>query len=403
MPPSRKRLSMPRKVISVNPATVLCPELLEACVAFLQPPELCRAAAVNKRFRRAALSARIWLRHCAARWKVPESSDFRDDVMGLAFHRLYPLIGDTPTGFDLSLAQPSDEIKGSFKGSCNGASNGAPNGAPNGFSNGGGGCKITLEAAFTGRVGMGNRCVRTDFPLPPTFRPPQRGPLDAAALAALRWLSRVRRGACSTRQAAAAGEKVSLAEAKTSCWAPISTAMALPGGGIDVSPRLTAYFEVTVLEPRGRHGSSFPFEPVPDCIAVGLSRQNFGQRLGRRMPGWCRDSYGFHSDDGGIFHDAGSMVCRFAPSFGPGDVVGCGIDFGAANGTGDIFFTLNGRWLGVAFRGVRGALYPTVGLDSTSPVRINLGGETPFAFDLAEHARAHRQKEVLTWGLLNHL
>jgi hypothetical protein len=31
-----------------------------------------------------------------------------------------------------------------------------------------------------------------------------------------------------------------------------------------------------------------------------------------------------------------------------------------------------------------GALYPTVGLDSTAPVRINLGA-SPFQFDLAAH------------------
>ena len=45
---------------------------------------------------------------------------------------------------------------------------------------------------------------------------------------------------------------------------------------------------------------------------------------------------------------------------------------------GEIFFTKNGEHLGVAFRGVHGQLYPTVGLHSEGEeVRVNFG-EEPF-------------------------
>ena len=34
---------------------------------------------------------------------------------------------------------------------------------------------------------------------------------------------------------------------------------------------------------------------------------------------------------------------RCGPSFGPGDVVGCGLDYSVGDDCADIFFTLNGR------------------------------------------------------------
>uniref|UniRef100_A0A7S2RQF8 SPRY domain-containing protein n=1 Tax=Rhizochromulina marina TaxID=1034831 RepID=A0A7S2RQF8_9STRA len=52
--------------------------------------------------------------------------------------------------------------------------------------------------------------------------------------------------------------------------------------------------------------------------------------------------------------------CGPGPRFGVGDVVGCGVNY-LADGVGaDIFFTLNGRSLGVAFHGVSEQLFPVV-------------------------------------------
>lgn len=94
-------------------------------------------------------------------------------------------------------------------------------------------------------------------------------------------------------------------------------------------------------------------------------------------------------------------------------VVGCGLNFS----TREVFFTLNGKHLGVAFTDVDGLYYPTVGLHSPSKcllcyccelvestrvrtdelVVFNFGA-SPFAFDLqyfaseAEEIRAESIK-----------
>ncbi|KAJ1431850.1 concanavalin A-like lectin/glucanase domain-containing protein, partial [Ochromonadaceae sp. CCMP2298] len=80
-----------------------------------------------------------------------------------------------------------------------------------------------------------------------------------------------------------------------------------------------------------------------DCIAVGLATSAFQKHT--RLPGWDNESWGFHGDDGAIFHGCGKQLARFGPTFGVGDTVGCGFD--AREGT--IFYTLNGNNLGTAF------------------------------------------------------
>ena len=71
------------------------------------------------------------------------------------------------------------------------------------------------------------------------------------------------------------------------------------------------------------------------------------------------------------------------PTFGPGDTVGCGIDYVAQG----IFYTLNGKFLGYAWKGLGLTLiqnqdwYPVVGIDTNSPINVNFGTK-PFQFDL---------------------
>ena len=148
-----------------------------------------------------------------------------------------------------------------------------------------------------------------------------------------------------------------------------------------------------VLPPLSRH----------ECVAIGLSTRYFSPN--DKMPGWDDQSFGFHSDDGGTYHGRGDMLRRYGPTYGPGDTVGCGLDYI----TRRIFFVKNGVFLGYAFGNrhddfgrnsdhisasgrlskaiVNSGLYPTVGIDSKCPIAVNFG-ERPFRFDLKCFASA---------------
>ena len=140
------------------------------------------------------------------------------------------------------------------------------------------------------------------------------------------------------------------------------------------------------------HPINFPRPPFPpsrntstlDCVAVGLSTLAFNPS--NKMPGWDINSYGYHGDDGGIFHGHGDMIRRYGPSFGVGDTVGCGLDYALRR----IFFVKNGVFLGYAFDqlsedAMERGLYPTVGVDTVCPLFINFG-EKAFSFDLNKFA-----------------
>ena len=62
--------------------------------------------------------------------------------------------------------------------------------------------------------------------------------------------------------------------------------------------------------------------------------------------------------------------------------MGCGLDLQRR----EVFYTLNGAFVGVAFRGVSvaRALFPAVGVDSLADLACNFGA-APFAFDLRAH------------------
>jgi len=129
-----------------------------------------------------------------------------------------------------------------------------------------------------------------------------------------------------------------------------------------------------------------------ECVAIGLSTSRF--RPAAKMPGWDAHSFGYHSDDGGIFHGAGDMEREFGKTYGVGDTVGCGIDYSHGDGGGAIFFTLNGEFLGYAWTNVAAIslgedMYPTVGVDSNCPLEINFGSH-PFTFDLGGFVEGQR-------------
>lgn len=101
------------------------------------------------------------------------------------------------------------------------------------------------------------------------------------------------------------------------------------------------------------------------------------------MPGWPGNgapSWGYHGDDGKKFASTLDRGKQYSERYGPGDTVGCGVNF--TDGT--IFYTKNGTLLPTAFEGVGGRLYPTVGMGPEHGVKIraNFGQQenVPFMY-----------------------
>ncbi|EIE19632.1 SPRY-domain-containing protein [Coccomyxa subellipsoidea C-169] len=146
--------------------------------------------------------------------------------------------------------------------------------------------------------------------------------------------------------------------------------------------RRVYYYEVTVLD-AGEKG----------LIGVGFADKNF--KMGKQ-PGWEPHSYGYHGDDGKKFHQNGQGE-EYGPQFTLGDVIGAGIHIQRQ----EIFFTKNGKHLGVAFRGLpQLPLYPTAGLHSPGEcIAVNFGA-SPFAFNLEAMLQEEReQEEAASWVL----
>ncbi|KAK6333234.1 hypothetical protein TWF718_011055 [Orbilia javanica] len=138
------------------------------------------------------------------------------------------------------------------------------------------------------------------------------------------------------------------------------------------------YFEITVHDERKGEGSS----------GIGLQEEKTTHFYGA-MVGWSH-GIGYHGDDGKIFRDTG-MGVPLCPLFGRSaepDTVGCGIDMA----TREVYFTLNGKYLGVkgiAKHGIR--YFPALSIQQLHPAEVNFGGK-PFIFteydkDLSELAK----------------
>lgn len=127
------------------------------------------------------------------------------------------------------------------------------------------------------------------------------------------------------------------------------------------------YFEVSV-DDGGARGN----------IGVGLCGKDV--RLGK-MPGWEKNSWGYHGDDGMLFLESGRTGHKYGPKYTTGDVVGCGVDI--VNRL--VFFTKNGEHLGKAFDVPLQsplALYPTVGMQSMGGRLTANFGNRPFVYDV---------------------
>lgn len=133
-------------------------------------------------------------------------------------------------------------------------------------------------------------------------------------------------------------------------------------------------------------------EATEKILTIGFTPEDFP--LNRYHPGWCLDSYAYHNDDGSAFHVKAPIPdhgFQWGPRFTTGDIVGAGINFR----TNEVFFTKNGKFLGVAYRGVTGdEFYATISFGSVgAKAKVNLGRK-PFKFAF--------QVPTLSWSKLGH-
>ncbi len=117
---------------------------------------------------------------------------------------------------------------------------------------------------------------------------------------------------------------------------------------------LSYYFEITIIN---------DFDDG-DGVAIGFTNENFKKD---RIPGWDLNTYGYHSDDGKLYHNSQSIAYsdkmkqfgkKFdTTTFTKGDVVGVGIDYLKRN----VYFVKNNKLVGSIHYNLENTLYPTIG------------------------------------------
>jgi len=269
-------------------------------------------------------------------------------------------------------------------------------------------------AQYLGRIGVGDRSIRADHPFPRPRVYHSNIDVSQSLVGMLRREGREVDGALTLfdrlrtcrrhcHSVGAVYQAIHTTMKQSAFVSPYLSKMNQDRVEIDLTPRMLAYFEVSILprdktqesndDPlqsmrldegmeRSRPGNGRD-EVVNPCVAVGLSIRGFSDKS--RMPGWDIYSYGYHGDDGGIFHSKGNMIRVYGPTYKEGDTVGCGVNYQ----NGGIFYTLNGDFLGYAWMNEKNVLegkvdlFPTVGVDTNNPLAFNFGSR-PFVFDFQD-------------------
>jgi hypothetical protein len=375
----------------------LSPELQYCCLSYLSAKDLCVVGCLNRKFRNDPIVEWCWKIQCIIKWELTtEEAAYLPLVSQFSYKELYkkawPLCED--------LISYDNELK-----------------------------TENNQASFRGSVGEGNRSVQSRVALPTIGKDDQGNWLDnMCKFIFKRW--EYNRSLCDpyafynfvkSVQSEMMGKvetgKWKATSFSTPFWTItvgdiIDAGIQYPGNhsecimSLYTAPRYIAYYEVEIKKGMGKVssssmltsrsftsqnvmdniGNSTPivsgtmsstFDAPVDCIAIGLASDKFLSK--QRLPGWDQYSYGYHSDDGAIFHGRGRQLSLYGPTFGVGDVVGCGINYHNKS----VFFTLNGVYLGIAFSDVNEGQYrPTVGIDAEVDIVVNFG-RSPFHFPLA--------------------
>ncbi|RIB10537.1 concanavalin A-like lectin/glucanase domain-containing protein [Gigaspora rosea] len=115
------------------------------------------------------------------------------------------------------------------------------------------------------------------------------------------------------------------------------------------------YFEVDIID-----GGKFT------NIMIGFCEKSFNLNL---TPGWHDGSWSYYGVNG-YFYCCSKNGSPYGPLFYTGDTIGCCLNF--INNT--VFYTRNGINLGIAFRNLKGTLYPCVGLYRQGhAIEVNFG------------------------------
>jgi len=157
-------------------------------------------------------------------------------------------------------------------------------------------------------------------------------------------------------------------------------------GGSVLEQASVYYYEVTLEMPTSAPGPDML--PMDEwCVAIGLGTEGFPLR--GKQPGWDTCSVGLHSDDGLLFSSnvstaPGPPISAQTGSrrltFGPGCTVGCGV-LAHPSAPPLLFYTRDGRLLNAVARLFwHGPIFPVIGVDSPTPLRLNFG-QKPFLFN----------------------
>ena len=144
-----------------------------------------------------------------------------------------------------------------------------------------------------------------------------------------------------------------------------------------------------------------------ECVSIGFCNRDLNSSCIGYQVGWLQGTFGYHSDDGGIFTESGSHYSKqLEEPWGPGDVVGAGILF--KNKSIKIFFTKNGKFLGFfaskkILKFSQYNLTPAISVDSSYPIKVNFGNDE-FLFPIENMILDHYKtpsKSQINYQLLN--